>query len=264
MSEFDSLLKQLREKNGIVPLTWDKTEQSPAFELLLEPAQTEQFVEMRKEFKIDDVVQKGDDLRLLQQLTKWTSRQWEHSSTQMATHSDPLTILREARLGGKFICMNYAVVLAGAADSYGLAARVLNLSPRDVEVRSDSHSVVEVWLKQYKKWAIADAQYGIVPTIGGHPLSAIELQEALLNDNRIDCGTDAIACAEWSHWVIQYLYYFKFAQDQRWYSESRQNSQLVLVPKGAPHPKLYNGKDEGVFANAVYTSNPDLFYAAPQ
>jgi hypothetical protein len=174
-----------------------------------------------------------------------------------------LTILREARVGGQFICMNYAVVLAGAAQAYGMPARLLGLLPRDVEKRADAHSVAEVWLHQYKKWAIADAQYGIAPTLDGQPLSGLELQDTLVHEKQIECGTDAATCAKWSNWIAQYLYYFKIEREQRWYPRGKSNPQLVLLPKGAPHPKLYNGKEGGVFADAVYTSNPDVFYAAP-
>ncbi len=263
--DFAPVLAELRERNGIVPLIWDRTEKGAAFPLRFESAQTEQFVQMRAEFKMDDALPKtGDELTRLRRLASWTSHQWEHSTTQMASHTDPLSILREARQGGKFICMNYAVVLAGAAEAYGMPARLLGLLPREVEKRADSHSVVEVWLDQYKKWAIADAQFGIAPTLNGQPLSAIELQDALIHDSPIECGNDPAACAKWSHWILPYLYHFKIAQDQRWYSRSKPNPQLVLLPKGAPHPKLYNGKDEGVFADAVYTSNPETFYAAPQ
>jgi tetratricopeptide (TPR) repeat protein len=263
--DFAAVLAKLRERNGIVPLVWeDRSEKTPAFPLMFEPAQAEQFVQMRAEFKMDETIpQVANELARLRQLASWTSRQWEHSSTQMASHADPLTILREAKQGGKFICMNYAVVLAGAAQAYGMPARVMALLPRDVEKRADSHSVVEVWLKQYHTWAIADAQNGIVPTVDGRPLSAIELQEALVRDQPVDCRTDAAACAKWAGWIVQYLYHFKIAREQRWYSRGQGNPQLVLLPKGAPHPKLYNGKASGVFANAVYTSNPDVFYAAP-
>jgi hypothetical protein len=38
----------------------------------------------------------------------------------------------------------------------------------------------------------------------------------------------------------------------------------VLVPKGAPNPKKFAGGNEDVFAGAIYTSNPDTFYAPPK
>ncbi len=264
--ELESIAAELRRKDGIGPLAWEHNDKTSPFAMMFEAPDVPQYKEMRTEFKIDEALKSAkNDLARLEALARWTSAQWEHNSMQMASHTDPLTILREAKKGGKFICMNYAVVLSGTAQAYGMPARVLALAPRDIDKRADSHSVVEVWLADQHKWAIADAQYGIVPTVEGRPLNAVELQDALVHGHKVECGeTSRERCAYWSDWIVQHLYHFKVWRDQRWYSRGQDGTQLVLLPKGAPEPKLYNGQDTGMFANAVFTRDPDVFYAAPK
>jgi hypothetical protein len=73
----------------------------------------------------------------------------------------------------------------------------------------------------------------------------------------------AAISSEWKPFILRNAYYFKFADDQHFFKRSM-NSQLVLVPKGAPNPKKFAGGNEAVFAGAIYTSNPDTFYAPPK
>jgi len=258
---FESLLAELKAKYGPTPLLWDRTQPSPAFQQQFDSAQAQEFLEMRREFSIDAILEGAkDDYERLRRLTGWVSSQWKHSPNQMASKSDPLTILREARKGGRFICREYAIVLAGVATAYGMPARVLNLLPRDVETRSEAHSVAEVWLDQLHKWVLADGQYGAIGELDGVPLSGIELQAALASDRPVVCSVGDAACSEWKPFILRNAYYFKTADDQRLFKRGMK-SQLVLVPKGAPNPKKFAGGNEEVFAGAIYTSNPDTFYA---
>jgi hypothetical protein len=72
----------------------------------------------------------------------------------------------------------------------------------------------------------------------------------------------AAACAEWKPFILRNAYYFKIGDDQRSFHRNIQK-QLVLVPKGAPNPRKFAGGNEDVFAGAIYTSNPETFYAPP-
>ena len=260
---FKSLLAEIKAKYGQAPLVWDRSQPAPPFPAQYDDPKIPQFLEMRREFAIDAVVAGAkDDTERLRRLAHWVSTRWEHSSDQMASKSDPLTILREAQKGGRFICREYAIVMAGVATAYGMPARVVNLLPRDVETRSEAHSVAEVWLAALGKWVLADGQYGAVAELDGVPLSAIELQAALAADRNVVCSAGEGAFAEWKPFILRNAYYFKFGNEQRAF-ERGTTAQLVLVPKGAPNPKKFAGGNEEVFAGAIYTSNPDSFYAPP-
>lgn len=263
-AEFKSLLAEIKAKYGPAPLVWDRSQPAPLFPVLSDDPKIPQFLEMRREFAIDAVVAGAkDDYERLRRLVHWVSTRWEHSSDQMASKSDPLTILREAKKGGRFICREYAVVMAGVAAAYGMPARVVNLLPHDVETRSEAHSVAEVWLEGLGKWVLADGQYGNVAELDGVPLNAIEVQAALAADKKVVCSAGDGVYAEWKPFILRNAFFIKTGNDQRAF-EHRTTAQLVLVPKGAPKPTKFAGGNEEVFAGSIYTSNPDSFYAPPR
>jgi hypothetical protein len=262
--EFKSLLAEIKAKYGPLPLVWDRSQPAPQFPVLYDDPKTPQLLEMRGEFGIDAVVAGAkDDYERLRRLTHWVSTRWEHSPNQMASKSDPVTILREAQKGGRFICREYAIVMAGVAAAYGLPARVINLLPREVETRSEAHSAAEVWLDDLKKWVLADGQYGAIGELDGIPLNAIELQAAFAEDRPVVCSAGAEVLVEWKPFILRNAFFFKMGNDQRAF-EHRTTAQLVIVPMGAPNPKKFAGGSEEIFAGAVYTSNPDTFYAPPR
>ncbi|MFZ2490635.1 MAG: transglutaminase-like domain-containing protein [Thermoanaerobaculia bacterium] len=261
--QFRAVIADLNQQARSKPLPWDESQPSPAFTLQFDDPGIAELIALRAEFAIDPVVAEApNDLDRLIRLTRWTSEQWEHHSSQTASKRDPFTILREAKAGGKFLCHDFAVTLAGVVRAYGLYARHVMALPKDVETRSESHSVTEVWLPELGKWVIADGQFGIVPEVGGVPVSAIELQRAIADGAQIVCRGAAERCAEWKRFIQPNLYYFKVAQDQRRF-RGEASRQLVLGPKGAPKPRKFGGENERVFADSIYTSNPSAFYADP-
>jgi hypothetical protein len=264
-ADFARLRAELRAKAGIAPHTWDPARTANGFLSTFDSPSHASLRQLREEFGLDQVVSAApNDYARLKMITAWVSRQWEHSSTATASKSDPLTILREAKAGGRFICRDYAVVLAGVATAYGLPARVLNLLPRHVETVSEAHSVAEVWVPSLRKWVLADGQYGVVAAVDGVPLNGVELQAALGQDEgRVQCEVGQPTCGEWRKFVWRNAFYFKFGQDQRRFASHR-GGQLVLVPRGAPDPHRFAGGNEEVFADAIYISDPAAFYAAPR
>ncbi len=261
--DFKTLLAELKEQYGPSPLAWDRGQSAPEFEQLFDSPDAQELLQLRREFSLDAVLDGAkDDYERLRRLTHWVSTRWQHSPNQMASKSDPLTILREAQHGGRFICREYAIVLAGVAAAAGMPARLLNLLPRDVETRSEAHSVAEVWLKQFHKWVLADGQYGAIAELDGVPLSGLELQAAFAAERPVVCSAGASVCSEWKPFILRNAFYFKTADDQRLFGRSV-TRQLVLVPKGAPNPTKFAGGNEEVFAGSIYTSNPGSFYAPP-
>ena len=254
----------IKAKYGPTPLVWDRSQSAPAFPVQWDDPNMPQYLEIRKEFDVDAVVAGAkDDYERLRRLALWVSTRWEHSSDQMASKSDPLTILREAKKGGRFICREYAVALAGVAAAYGMPARITHLLPRDVETKNEAHSVAEVWLEGFHKWVLADGQWGAVAELDGVPLNAIEVQAALAADRKVVCSAGEKVFADWKPFILRNAFYVKMGNDQRAFVH-KTTAQLVLVPKGAPNPTKFAGGNEAVFAGSIYTSNPDSFYAPPQ
>jgi hypothetical protein len=123
--------------------------------------------------------------------------------------------------------------------------------------------VAEVWLDELGKWVLADGQYGAIGELDGVPLSGIELQAALAADRTVVCSAGDGVYAEWKPFILRNAFFIKMGNDQRAF-EHRTTAQLVLVPNGAPNPTKFAGGNEEIFAGAIYTSNPDSFYAPPR
>lgn len=261
---FQRLLSRLREEHWAKPLSFATDDVEP-LPHRFDPPDLPELVKLRRDYQLDAVVAGArTDYERLEALTDWTSRQWEHSSNQTASRADPLTILREAREGGRFICRDYAVVLAGTAAAFGMPARVVGLLPREVETESFSHSVAEVWVEDFRKWVMADGQFGTIAEIDGVPLSALEAQRAIAEeDPALRCRGRAERCTDWQTFLIPQLHYFKVKQDQRRFV-LEPGPQLVLCPVGSPPPRKFNGGNEEIFAGAVYTTDPELLYAPPE
>lgn len=263
-ADFQAVLAGIRATHGPKPLTWDHAQMAPAFVQKFDRARTPGLKRLRNEFATDGIVAGlSDEYARLIAITKWASGQWQHSPSQMASKADPLTILREAKAGGRFICRDYAIVTASVASIYGMKSRLVNLLPADVETRSEAHAVAEVWIPRFRKWVIADGQYGIVPELNGTPLSAIELQAAIADEKPVQCRGNEERCAGWKWFIVRNMYYFKTMADQRRF-DGAAGSMLILVPKGAPNPRKFAGGNEELFAGAIYTSNPAAFYAKPK
>ena len=260
---FKALLADIKARFGPKPLAWNRETPPPPFRQFFDGKRERGLAQLRREYALDSVIAASAPYDRLIAITNWASRQWEHSPNQMASKADPLTILREAKAGGRFICRDYAIVTASVAAAYGMPSRVVNLLPADVETRSEAHAVAEVWVKPLREWVIADGQYGIVPELDGAPLSAIELQAALAEERPVRCRGNEGRCAEWKRFILRNMYYFKTVTDQRRFAADK-GGMLILVPDGAPNPRKFAGGNEELFAGAVYTSNPDSFYARPR
>jgi hypothetical protein len=68
-------------------------------------------------------------------------------------------------------------------------------------------------------------------------------------------GTDQ---ATYIKWIVPYLYYLDFNLDQRFYANDYKRGQVMLVPKGAKEPKVFQRKYP--IKNCTYISDPKAFY----
>ena len=181
-------------------------------------------------------------------LAGWVTSRWSHSGTNMLSRPDPLTILREAKAGASFRCVEYSTVMVGAAQAMGMPARTIGLKTRQAATTASSagHVVVEVWLKTHQKWAMVDPQFGYIPVLDGVLLNAVELQQALADGNKATllCPEGPVGWLERTHyllWIGPYLFYFDSAADQRVFNDpaERSGGALMPVPEGAPQLEVF-------------------------
>lgn len=202
----------------------------------------------------------------------WVHHQWKHNGGNTPKKLDGISILNEAKAGGRFPCFAYAIVLRDQLTSAGFKARVLYLKTQDAETRESSpgHVVTEVYLQDQKKWAFIDGQFNVMPAVNGKALNAVEFQQALSqNYGKVELlSRDQVSKRYYVDFVYDYLYYFNTALDNRILPQQQLvayqgKTNMMLVPEGAPNltkMKFFDSK----INNCYYTNASADFYAVPE
>lgn len=220
---------------------------------------------LRERYELDAVVRgAGGDYERLQRVSRWVRSRWEHNGDNVPHASDPLSILAEAATGRRFRCVEYSIVLSGALNSLGIPARVVGLKTADVETRASGagHVVAEAYLHDQGKWVLVDGQWDVIPTLGGVPLNAVELQRALA-ERAPGLGVVSLSGAsarEYFSWTAPYLFYFDAQLDHR-FGAVREPGVLMLVPIGAARPRVFQRIQP--LLHHSYTHSLAAFYAPP-
>ncbi len=232
--------------------------------------------ELRKSYRLDSLTDNSDsEFEKIKIVLDWANRQWEHNGSNNPSNPDALTILKEARDGKKFRCVEYGIVTSSALNSIGINARVLGLKTRDVErvKLGAGHVVSEVYSTVLNKWIFLDPQFNVIPIINGEPLNAIEFQKAILNDRdnlkliNLQGDVAAEASESYINWVAKYLFYFDVLFDQRIGNEPKYKSingmtKITLVPLGEKEPKVFQRHNKIDYS--FYTNSLNDFYRSPK
>ncbi len=260
------------------PFAWDKvtygqTAKRNDLQLHYEKSNTAYFDELRKKYPVAQLIKKDrNDMQKVLTILNWTHNQWKHDGGNAPKANDAISILNEAKAGGRFPCFAYAIVLRDQLIAQGYKARVLYLKTKDAETRKGSpgHVATEVYLNDLKKWAFIDGQFNIMPTLNGKPLNAVEFQQALSNNYNLVAFTSRgkVSKREYTDFVYDYLYYLDTALDSRQIPAAESyklegKRSLMLVPVGAPNLSKIPFWDMKV-DYCVYTHSLKDFYAEPK
>ena len=230
--------------------------------------------ELRTEYKLIELTQnKSTDIDKVLSVLNWTHNQWKHNGSNEPSKSDALTILKEAKDGKKFRCVEYGIVLSSALQALNFKARVVGLKTADVETKKygAGHVLAEVWIPQFNKWVLIDGQFNVMPILDNIPLNAVEFQQAISENKQyklIDINGEVSRKSKkmYTSFVFNYLYFIdaKFDNrndpvDQRVVYESK--STLMLVPLGVKNPTVFQIKYP--MDNIFYTNSVNDFYHKP-
>lgn len=231
--------------------------------------------ELRQNYGLDTLTNNlPNEIEKIKTILHWSSSQWEHNGSNSPSKSDALTILKEAKSGKQFRCVEYGILAAASLNSIGIRARVLALKTRDVgKVKFGAgHVVTEVYSQENSKWIFIDPQMGIIPTLNGIPLNAVEFQKAILNERQNIELINANGKVEqkqaegYINWVAKYLYFFDVAFDQRIdYGVDKkgfeEKKRIMLVPLGVGNPTIFQRKYKIDYC--IYTNSLSEFYIKP-
>jgi len=205
-----------------------------------------------------------DELATVAALCTWVHRLWNHSGSDEASADDPISIIRQARVGRSFRCVEYAAVLGGCLNAFGVRARTIALKKRDVEtaVSEAGHVANEAYLASSHRWVFLDGQFNFIAWLDDGPLNAVELRIAL-DEGRDVCNSGAvqIGLADYLTWLKQYLFYMDVRLDNRLGVADRSTHGLMLVPIGANRPTIMQRR--WLIEEMTYTHSLRTFYPVP-
>lgn len=142
------------------------------------------FAELRARYQLDAVVADAtDEFDRILRLRHWIKQQIaiEDDHPTPLPRYDAFTILDSARDGGAFHCAHFSIVQDAVLNAYGHVTRRLGAGDGLLE-RGRHHGVNEVWVNDLAKWVLIDAKYDLHFERDGIPLSALEMQQAVLAD----------------------------------------------------------------------------------
>ena len=226
--------------------------------------------ELRNKYNLEEkVADCKNDYEKAKVIVSWVNSLWEHHGANSPQKSDPISIIEEVKKGKRFRCVEYGIVVSGALNALGIPSRVVGLKNKHVETEllGAGHVVADAYIKDLGKWIMIDGQWGVVPTLNGTPLNAVELQQALAEQNPIP-GLDVYSDSEvdkerYFNWIEEYLYYIDVPFDNRNGIEQTEyvSGSLMLVPEGAIRPEKFQVKWNigGMFyTHSIYDLYPEL------
>ncbi|SMG35482.1 Transglutaminase-like superfamily protein [Marivirga sericea] len=204
--------------------------------------------ELRKKYKLDSIVKGAKtDFDKILTIQGWVQSRWEHDCCNTPKENNALYILEQAEKGERFRCVEYSTVAKQCLASLGFKVRGLGLMTKDIsDVQSGGgHVVNEVYIQDIKKWMYFDPQFGVIPTLDGAPLNAVELQYRIKNGLYFDLinPNQTTTKEDYIEWVSPYLYYFTVNLNQGgigiWDRIVGNKKSLTLYPKGAEQPAYF-------------------------
>lgn len=253
-------------------LSFDTLLKNDTFKFTYEQNDTNAYLDLlRSKYPIDSLVSDAkNDTEKAQRIVYWVHSQWQHNGSNNPKKNDAVSILEEAKEGKNFRCVEYGIVSTACLNAAGLKARVLALKSKDVETRQygAGHVLLEVYLNDLQKWALADGQWDAMPVLNGIPLNAVEFQQAIAeNYNEIEIKTSSGTSKRfYINWIYPYLHYFDISFDNREGANLDKmkidgKKCLMLVPPGEKNPVLFQITKKIDYC--LYTNSLKDFYAPP-
>jgi hypothetical protein len=260
----------------ISPLAFEEIKTKPSFTFIYPDTTGNLFLrKLKMENNLIPLIAKASsdkDRALI--LLNWTHDQWLHNGSNAPSKPDALTILKEAKLGRQFRCVEYGTVSASALLAVGMKARRLGLQARDVETckNGGGHVLAEVWLADLQKWALIDGQFNIMPVLNGIPLNAVEFQKAIVSKQAFVLVNSLGEISKkdrkkYLHFVPPYLFYFTCNYDQRQVASdsiyrTTGKPSVMLVPLKAKEPTVFQRRYPN--DSFDYTRSLNDFYQKPE
>jgi hypothetical protein len=109
----------------------------------------------------------------------WVSSRWVHDGSISSSTMNSLEILKAAKSGRNFSCIEYAKVMSDILTTHGYISRVVGITTSNIAYGSigEGHAVSEVWSNTLRKWIFIDPQFSIHAKYKGQFLNFYEMYD---------------------------------------------------------------------------------------
>jgi hypothetical protein len=227
------------------------------------PISDPDLVIIRREFKLDSIIGKGNEVSQILNLLHWVHNSFRHDGSKEAPESTSVSNLMNICIKDHrtLDCGTLANVFSNCCLALGFKSNRVICLPKD-STDSDCHSIDAVYSYTLKKWIWIDpTNDAYVMNENGELLSIAEVRERLVDDKPLILNPEA----NWNHLTSvtkeDYLYYYmaKNLYAICLASGDAANKYNLLLPveyKGVI-PRIRN-------VNPKCTNNPLVFWAKPE
>ncbi len=134
-----------------------------------------------KNYVLENIeVSTNDETELFFTLMQYVSQQWPHDGWNAAPDQmSSLDILKSAKKGERYRCVEYGKVLNDILISFGYVARTVGIKSIDAAYGGAGmgHVATEVWSNKLNKWIFLDPQFNIYAKFRGELLNIYDIYE---------------------------------------------------------------------------------------
>ncbi len=181
------------------------------------------FEELKNYVLQDITIEKTSETEFFFMLMQYVSKQWPHSGWHAAPDNmTSLNILKTAKEGEHYRCVEYGKVLNDILIAFGYVARTVGLKNAESAYGGAGmgHVATEVWSNELNKWIFLDPQFNIYAKYKGEVLNIYDIYELKhlqqfdkIRFEHIDSKTGNITLdKEYSKFLINYLGYIDIQQ----------------------------------------------------
>lgn len=274
VSTYSCVILDLRPSTKIETLEFDKTPPPDDFKFCYDTTEsTSGRLHLVSAYRLDSVTDgSATDLERVVRLTNLTAQLIGPKLGKEFHNGDLERTLDQASKGKKLPVDAHARVLTAFLKALGMQARSVFVMTDDAALKrsGSGHTITEVWLRDAKKWCMADPRFNIIPMLGEFPLNAVELQAAIIENRDYkffdlsgEKSDDAVI--DYLEFIPHRLFYFVTEIDQRSMPvepcEINGKNHVILVPNGRDVPPYFQ-RDYLLDDHHVIRSK-EAFYAAP-
>lgn len=219
----------------------------------------------------EELQAQSSDFEKVLYLTNWVHTKAKNHGTESSEAQTASDILSDISGDLKINSKQYTRLIGSMLKSLKIHSRVITMYPKWFELsnRPKPHHIIEVYMPFYQKWVMIDPQFNLCPMQNNVPLTALELQTALAEQEkdiqlkRLDeYHVDKRYIKDYFTYILPYIHYL---QTNKWYVNKNEVkaktckdiSELILHPQHSKIPDHHAGK------HRVYTHSAASFYAPP-